>query len=580
MKRILAIVFLLLSFASHCQSWQWGKRGGALEQLAPDYLYDQEQTYSLITDGNKNIYGLSRVGASGLNIDNVVKSNFDSGAFPSDFALYSFGCDGSYRWSKIIGGNGNETVNALQVDNQNNVYVSGKFSECQQNSFYPPRIDDDIIITQNPQDCRTLFLAKYDDNGIMQWIKRPQPVGVDQTLNYSSTASRALQTDADGNNYWLVILPPDTYEGGAFVNTMPGANFFILKYDAQGNYIGNIPLNIQATGAFGYLNLYRNKYNGSFYIVSRRLDSSDTAIVGGNTITHSTFMACFDAQGNFQWVREDTLTQSGGFYIYNLDFDSQSNIYIGGKIVGFGMNNFLGFSVPESIIPGFVMKTNPTATQVLWSSYNNKGSQNNGGIVLNGDELGYTSYCFANNFTWGTQVLDASGPNQGQEALLARFNKDTGDCIALTKIPGSVGFNDVGTSITADASGDYILGGAIGGALYFNNSQQIVNSGSQSDFFVAKYATETCSPLTVNNDLITAPTFYPNPTKAIVQFDNSNLYFQKATVYNYLGQEMLKPFDCNQSENVTLDLNCVSNGVYIIKLDGLYGSKSVKVVKE
>lgn len=580
MKKILLLFLLLLSFVSHCQSWQWGKRGGALEAMAPDYIHNQEETYSLVTDNNKNIYGLSRVGASGLNIDNVVKTNFDSGSYPSDFALFSFGCDGSYRWSKIIGGNGRETVNQLQVDNQNNLYVAGQFGQCQEGSFYPPRIDNDIIISQTPQDCRTLFLAKYNDTGVLQWIKRPQPVNVDQTLNYSFTASTSLQTDADGNNYWLVLLPPDTYEGGAFVNTMAGANFFILKYDAQGNYMGNIPLDLQTTGGYGYLSMYRNKYNGYFYIVSTKsYDSTETAVVAGNTVTHSTFLACFDPQGNFQWVREDTYADAGALNIYNLDFDAQNNIYIGGKILGFGMESFLGFSVPESVIPGFVMKTNPTASQVLWSSYNNKGSQNYGGIVLNGNELGYTSYCAGTDFTWGTQTLNASNifNNEGVEVLLARFNKDTGACIGLTKIPGNLGFDDVGASITSDASGDYILGGAIGGTQYFNNSQQIVNGGSQSDFFVAKYATEACSPLAVNENVIPVIRVYPNPAKETLTINGDSVILIKYLyIYNLLGQLVQK----NTNPNETIDVSELKTGSYFIQIVTDKGTASHKFIKE
>lgn len=580
MKKIQLLLVLLLSILSHSQSWQWGKRGGALESMSLSFFEKQEGTYSLKTDSNKNIYGLSRVGSVNLNIDGVAKTNFDNPSwYPSDYALFSFGCDGSYRWSKIIGGEGNEFINPIQVDGQNNVYVSGYFQGCNTNSSYPRRIENDIIIPSNPQDCRNLFFAKYNDAGVLQWIKRPQRVGVDETLNNGYTSSIALQTDASGNSYWLVSIPPDTYENGAFVNTMPGSNYFMLKYDAAGNYTGNIPLNIQATGSIGFLKFYRNPYNGFFYFASSKVQSSDSIIVGGEAVTHSTFIACFDNLGNYLWKREDTAVNAGYINIYNLDFDSDNNIYIGGKIAGINGESFLGLA-PVNLITGFVMKTNPTATQTFWSSYNNKGTENYGGIVLNGNELGYTSYCFGTDFTWGTQTLNASAPNQGQEVLLARFNKDTGACIGLTKIPGSNGFDDVGTAITADASGDYILGGAIGGSMFFANGQQIDNAGSQSDFFIAKYATEACSPLAVNENSILAPTLYPNPTKGLVQFDNSRGVYKEASVYNYLGQEIIRPFACSQNENAVIDVSSLANGVYLVKLSGDNGTFTVRVVKE
>ncbi|MEO5776240.1 MAG: T9SS type A sorting domain-containing protein [Flavobacterium sp.] len=578
MKNLVVLLLLSSVYSAHCQSWQWGKRGGSAQEL--DFnAAGPEEAHHLITDSNKNIYGISRVGQAGLNIDNVVKTNFDTGSYPNDCALFSFACDGSYRWSKIIGGINIEIVNPLQVDGQNNVYFSGKFGDCTTDSSYPFRIDSDFINTY--YDCRILFLAKYNDSGLLQWLKRPQAVGVDPSVSYTETRSAGLQTDASGTNYWLVRLPPGTYADGAFVNSLAGSNWFILKYDAAGNYVSNISLDIQTSTGYAGLHFQRNPNNGQFYIYAGKEDTSaDTATVGGNTVTHSTFLACFNAQGNFLWKREDTVNDPGYLSIYNLAFDLDNNIYLGGKIVGLNLESFLGFSVADPVTPGYVMKTNPDASQLLWSSNSNSPSEVYGGIAINGNELGYTSYCGGPNFTWGTQTLNVNALGQGQEVLLARFDKNSGACIGLANIPGNDGFNDVGASITADASGDYILGGSIGGILYFNNSQQIVNSGSQSDFFIAKYATEACSPLAVNENSLNTIQLYPNPTKGIVMFDNSNSYFQKVSVYNYLGQEIVKPFSCTQGGNATIDLTGIPNGIYIIKLEGIYGSKSEMIVKQ
>ncbi len=540
----------------------------------------REQTYFLTTDSQKNIYGLSYVGATGLNIDGNVKTNHDGNPFgPSDIALFSFSCNGTYRWSKIIGGNGaNETVNAVCVDAQDNVYIAGRLGQCGDPN-YPPRIDDDVVISQSPMDCRPMFIAKYNTNGALQWIKQPQPVGTPQN-EISTTSSSALLIDNAGNLNWIVLLGPGVYADGAFVNNQPGVNFFILKYDTNGTYIGNTPLNIQLTGGYSTIKFYYNPYNGFYYFVGEKSDNTATAVVGGTTINQFVFIACFNAQGVFQWVREDTFPDANYMFIYNLAFDPQNNIYIGGLIAGFNFGSFLGFSVSETIIPGFVLKTNPDASQLLWSSYNNKGSQNRGAIALNGNELAYTSYGFGVDFTWGTQTLNISGPNQGQEAILARFNKDTGACIGLTKVPGSLGFNDHGAALTVDASSDYILGGYMGGTLFFDNNQQITNIGSQSDFFVAKYATEPCQPLSVADQGEKRIIMHPNPTRDLVTFDNSQAGIARVSVYNYLGQEVLLPINCNGLPEVTIDMSGLSSGVYLVRLEGSGVSSTVKVMRE
>ena len=131
------------------------------------------------------------------------------------------------------------------------------------------------------------------------------------------------------------------------------------------------------------------------------------------------------------------------------------------------------------MIPGYLMKIDENATGPIWSTYHNKGASNIGAITMNGDEIGFTNFCTGTDFTWGSQVLNATGTNQGTEVLFARLNKNTGACLSLTKIPGNVGFDDYGCALAVDASGDYILGGNFSGTLTFDGGVQVTNNGGQ-----------------------------------------------------------------------------------------------------
>ena len=73
---------------------------------------------------------------------------------------------------------------------------------------------------------------------------------------------------------------------------------------------------------------------------------------------------------------------------------------------------------------------------------------------------------------------------------------------------------------------------------------------------------------------------YPNPTQGIISFDNSKSALEKVAVYNYLGQQVLKPFDCTGQDNVSIDLGTFPSGVYFIKLERKGMTNTVKVVKE
>lgn len=572
-----AILILLLTITSQAQTWQWGKRGGSTDNLAASGSTRIEEVITMVTDSQKNIYVLSPVGQMLLNIDGNPKTNYGDSSSKTDFALSSFSCDGTYRWSKIIGGGGYERLNDIQIDSQDNIYISGRFSSC--TSPYYARIDSDVILnTYTSASCKTLFIAKYSNSGNLLWFKQPQSL-VDQTIAIGQTGHRGLGVDAVGNCYWLVSIPSGTYADGAFVNSMSGSNLFILKYDANGNFINAIYLDIQLSGTPFSLGVkfYRNPNTGYFYITS--VDDGgggSAAVVGGQTITHSAFIACFNELGQFQWKKESTGTTGGGLKFYNLLFDNSNNIYLSGEMVG-TLGAIFGYSTTDWT--SFVLKTDSTADNLLWgTSYsNNNGAYTYGAIALNGNEVGYAGYCFGNNFTWGSQSIFASNDNEGTEVLLARFNKNTGACLGLHKIPGNVGYDDYGTALTVDASGDYILGGGFGNQLTISGNT-LQNAGSQTDFFLAKFATSACSPLSNEEFNVNEIKVYPNPVK-------DNLYWQGETgwtnyeVYSLLGQKVAEgKIEVGQNQ---ININHLTKGIYLLKCSDNSGNgKDFKVVKE
>ncbi|KGO87875.1 hypothetical protein Q764_12015 [Flavobacterium suncheonense GH29-5 = DSM 17707] len=528
----------------------------------------------MVTDSQKNIYILAPVGQTLLNIDGNPKTNYGDSSSKTDYALSSFSCDGTYRWSKIIGG-GIEDIDGIEVDSQDNVYVSGTFKSC--SSPYYARIDSDVILNAyTSAGCKTLFIAKYDTNGNLLWFKQPQAL-VTQAVATGQTLSRGLVMDDLGNSYWLCYLPTGTYADGAFVNNMSGTNLFILKYDANGNFLNATYFDAQLTSTFGLnLKFYRNPYNGSFYISSNK-DASATAVVGGQTITHPAFIACFNELGQFQWKKESTGTTAGAIKFYNLQFDPSNNIYVSGRNCC-GADSFLGVSVPSPYASSFILKTDSTADNLLWSTYyNENGAYSYGAIALNGNEVGLAGYCFGPTFTWGSQTIFASNANEGTEVMLARFNKDTGACLGLHKIPGNVNYDDYGTALTVDASGDYILGGGFGGQLTINGNT-LSNAGSQTDFFLAKFATSVCSPLSNEEFNLNEIKVYPNPVK-------DKLHWQGETgwtnyeMYSVLGQKVAEgKIEAGQNQ---INISSLTKGIYMLKCSDSQGnSKEFKIVKE
>ncbi|OYU83772.1 MAG: hypothetical protein CFE24_09800 [Flavobacterium sp. BFFFF2] len=575
-------LFILLFISTapilHAQSWVWGKSGGGYDELSTGAQQRQEEVYSIVTDSQGNSYVLSAVSKTGLSIDGHSKTNYSDDTTKADMALTSFACDGSYRWSKIFGGGGYERIHPLQIDAQDNVYVAGRFGSCGIATVaYPPRIDNDIILTATPTNCRLHFITKFNSNGETIWFKQPQQAGLPSSEN-SKSASLGFSVDALGNSYWLMVLPQGTYADGAFTNALTNFNFnnvnstyFILKYDTTGAFVSATPLNIQSAGIYGAdMQFYRNANNGNFYLFTTNFNNpTATFTIDGQTVTNSMLLACLNPQGQLLWLRQNTTSSWGDTFIHNLAFDADNNIYFSGQ----GNSNtdvFLGLNVPgQWQVDGFVAKVNSTADTLLWSIYNNNLGARFGAITVNNNEVAVTTNCFSANYMWGNQSIAVNGVNQGTQVLLARFNKDTGSCLGLVNLPNNnAGYTDYGTAIATDPAGDYLVGGGFGNFLYFDNNVSVLNSAAQTDFFLAKYAAHACTLGTPSTSSATA-VLYPSPANNqlwIYGFDTA-----RYQIYGLSGSLLLEGTYNGQQP---IDSSPLANGCYLLQIIHNDGQKS------
>lgn len=565
-----------MPFLGYAQSFQWIKDGGSAENLASN---DYEQVYSIATDSQKNVYVLSKVGMSNLNVDGNPKTNYDNpSSFPTDIVLASFSCDGTYRWSKIIGGRNTEEISAVQVDSQDNVYVAGRIASCDNGSVsqpYPGRIENDYTFSNASNACSLIFLAKFDINGVFQYIKRPQlPTTSSNATTYTASFNFQIQDDI---LYWFVWLPPGTYADGAFTNSTSETHApYVLKYNLDGSFIEATQLgNIQ--GIFSIrLNYYRNPHNGFYYMTFAKT-SSTTFTINGQPVVNAAALVCYDNNGNLLWKRENTQAMAGSLVIYSLDFDPQNNIYIGGKIAGAAIDSFMGFTASFSS-PAFVMKLDATADNLLWASHHSTvASSGYGDLVYNGSEVAFTGWCAGTNFTWGTQSIYVTATNEGQDVLLARFNSATGACLNLNRIPSTIGSTDRGTAIAVDASGDYLVGGGFAALIYDTNGNSVTNEGGTTDFFIAKFATEPCSPLSNETFETNTIKVYPNPARNVLTVAiNENANYELYTITGQLvKQGKLSTID------KTIAVQDLSKGYYLLRIGKENGNwQSIKILKE
>ncbi len=580
-------LFFFLTLSLSAQSWQWGKRGGG--EYSTNTGNQPEGVYSIVTDNNKNIYTLSVITDGNSNVDgNAVPYYGESGG--RDVVLSSFACDGNYRWSKVFGGFSWEYVNELQIDGQNNVYVTGRLSS-NSNIFYPPRIGDDLITvqTQFTRDDSEYFIMKINNLGVTQWLHRLSLPTVNPDIE-NRIRSIALSTDPLGSSYWLVQLPPGTFCDGALTTTIPypdifNVPYYILKYDTNGNFLSSNYLNIQMN--YSRFKFYRNHNNGSFLLSGLRINGYYTGNIAGHTVTNSAFVACLDANRNFLWCQENIdLTQFGAkMQIYNLAFDDNNNIYVATEMVGnigaTTANVFMGYSPPPNAIPLVFLKISADGQTLLAASHGslNLGASLVGQITCRGNKVCISDWAGGATYTWGSQTLTTPNiSNQGLVPLLATFDTTTGLCTNLSYIPNDLGTQDIGTAIAIDASGDIIMGGKFGSQLYVGG-QTLLNSGGETDFFIAKYSTTACSPLAVESQIKPKNTIIAYPNPAINEISVCVQESCNYNIYSITGARLQS--GVIDKNNNTIDISKLSIGEYNIQIINEVGNiNDVMIIKK
>ncbi|WP_338378737.1 hypothetical protein, partial [uncultured Flavobacterium sp.] len=495
---LLSITFFLLPITLFSQSFQWLQNGGGNNTVSNDR---KEEVIDMATDSQRNIYVLSTVTMDNVSVNSsnpIAVTTYEAWSVTTDFILISYTCNGMYRWHKVFWGGAFDFPKGIVIDNQDNVYVSGRVTQCSDNNgsnpyYSMPRIGDnngiDYTFSNTSTSCLHMFITKFNTNGVFQWIHFAH-APVDSSVANASGIARNFYIVNDVI-YWLVQLAPGSYENGAFNNTNTAVPYttYILKYDTSGTFINAIAFDLQVSSYISSeVRWYRNPYNGNFYAIhAYNSNSNNTITAGGNTLSNTfSKIICFNDLGQYQWHRETTGTSMN---LTSIDFDAQNNVYIAGVADSNFGGSFLSWSVVANTgSTAFVMKCNANVTTYNWV---NNYTSNNGIVGISqglSPQVLYNAYTnevlFAGSIRgemfWSAQTNNGPGPNNGMDPLLAKFDSTTGTCTSLNRLVGNNGFDDGFTKMALDNNGDLLLGGYMGYQLTDSNNVDYYSNGGNS----------------------------------------------------------------------------------------------------
>lgn len=292
-----------------------------------------------------------------------------------------------FQWAKVISSNAYAESN--YIDNSGNCYVTGYFSGT--------AIFDSMQIMSNGG--ADFYIAKYDANGNLLWIRTAGGSNRD--------FGNCITIDDYGNSYVT-----GQFQGTATFNTTNitsngGEDIFIAKYDGDGNLLwvqkaggtsGDIGKGISTDN---YGNCYVTGWFGGTAMFSTTQITS-TGIYGYEDI----FIAKYDINGNFQWVRK-----AGGSYSdygIRISTDNFGNSYLTGQFrwsATFGTTQFIS----NGDFDIFIAKYDPNGI-LLWVKQAG-GEYEDIGYDVSEDNFGncYITGQFVGTATFGSSQITSNG---------------------------------------------------------------------------------------------------------------------------------------------------------------------------
>lgn len=306
MKKIL---FALLILTVHANAqWQWA--------VAPDI-----DTQDNIGNSRINSLATTNAGityAAGSFISKMTFQGYElkaqcsaPQATPQAPFIIKYDSDGKVIWALSIAASLGGTGNALAIDKEENVYLTGTFTgELEFNAFTK------IKATKE----KSLFVAKYDKNGSFLWAK---------TAGSLSPNGIAV----DGNSGYLYITGTFTeqqYIERTNLSSFGGVDIFIAKYDSLGNFLW-----AQNAGTTGYDSGNGIAVDGMGNVLVTGGVSKGFAQFGNQTISNvngnwiSAFLSKYKPDGSLSWVRIESSVMP-----------SDKNVSMGNGVVADDLNYY------------------------------------------------------------------------------------------------------------------------------------------------------------------------------------------------------------------------------------------------
>ncbi|MEO6184556.1 MAG: SBBP repeat-containing protein, partial [Verrucomicrobiota bacterium] len=274
----------------------WARRGGGTNV---DYAN------AVCTDTSGNVF-VTGIFSSTATFGNVVLTSGGN----RDIFVVKYDAAGNVLWANSFGSTANDVGFSIAADNAGNVFVSGWVVGAVTLAG----------ITANALGAQDIFLAKYDPNGIAQWLRR---AGGSGAFDYGYSVA----VDTLGNPYVCGSFKSTATFGNTNLVSSGSADIALAKYDTAGNFLWAQKAG-SSTGDDEAYSVVIDRAGNAFLTGYFR----GTASFSGTNVTssgqHDLFIAKYGSTGTLGWIQKG----GGTNYDYgnSIALDSLGNAFVAG----------------------------------------------------------------------------------------------------------------------------------------------------------------------------------------------------------------------------------------------------------
>ncbi|MCD4772007.1 MAG: SBBP repeat-containing protein [Bacteroidales bacterium] len=538
------VLFLGMTFCTFSQTFDWASEAGG---------NGSDQGYDITIDENSNSY------VGGYFSDTAY---FDSEMLISvgstDVFVAKYDSSGVFQWVVQGRGPGSNTCAGITSDENNNVFITGWFSETMETG-------ETVIESYGSYD---MFVIKINSGGDVLWAKSAGGISDD----YGNRLTINMEGDVivSGTFREEALFGEETY-----IESPGDRNIFIANYSNDGNFQW-----VKNFGGKGEDRAYGIECNPSGDIYFTGFFNGicffgDIELFSPSII--STYTTKLNPGGEVLWAKKAGGGANDFSRGFGLGVDDSGNAYATGFLSGnlnFIDDVSLHATGGQFDFDNYIVKYN-TEGDFVWAK--NSGSiymDQSRDIFVDGDGYSYITGFFSHLAEFGQYETESIGM---ADVFVAKYDPD--GIVQWARNAGGTE-NDYGYGICANNTGSIFISGVFTREALFGSN--IVEGWDDHDIFIAKIV-ESGQGIKYSSFNYEVKLF-PNPNNGIFKINISSVKnINKKFVLRIFNPEgkivYIDDFTLSgKSTEINVNLKNLANGIYNLEIhnsDGFYSEKFI-----